>query len=274
MPDSTTQAATTALTLDDFLHGRPERVLRATASPRVLIVWQHGNEELGPRVGHHIYTQRPDLALHVDYMCGDPQGAVTQSPAAVLGYDINRSFGLGTGLLPYPRQRAQEILAVVERGYDYVLDLHTSIGEMEQFFIVRPELDTVAKAIIAASPTSKVVAMPDFVLQKTLIGCVPQAVAFECNEKFAETPAAVREVVAILETLVGMAAPTPRLREIFYVDGPIPKAQDPGEDAENFRLCRDGYYPVLLGKGKHAYRNDPSKEYACFGASRKRDIIL
>lgn len=261
-------------TLDDFLHGRPEHILHAQKKPKILLVWHHGNEELGARVAYHIYTQRPDLAHHVDYLCGDPAAAQTQSPAAVLGYDVNRSYEPSANP-DYAQTRAQEILHVIQQGdYDVVLDLHTSIGDLEQFFIVRPELDDAARRVIAASPTSKVVAMPRDVIAKTLLGHALNTVAFECNEQFAETPAATEEIVHVLEVLTGKRGPRPMLREIFYVDGLVLKTDDPGEDAENFIMTPAGYYPILLGKGKHAYRNDPTKDYVCFGAKRKQNIVL
>ncbi|HKX73517.1 MAG TPA: hypothetical protein VJM32_05860 [Candidatus Saccharimonadales bacterium] len=275
MSDATSRTTAEMFSLDDFVHGRPERIIHAAKSPKILIVWHHGNEELGPRAARHIFTQRPDLAPHVDYLCGDPQGAATQSPAAVLGYDVNRSYLPADGPASYAQQRAQEILAVIRAGnYDFVLDLHTAVGEQEQFFIVTQELTPLIKKAVGASPITKVVAMPDFVTRKTLIGYAPNAVAFEVNEKFSQTPQAVQEVASIIEVLVGKAAPTPLSRDIFYVDTLVPKDQDPGEDAENFKLCRDGYYPIILGTGRHAYRNDPTKDYACFGAKRKETLVL
>jgi hypothetical protein len=260
--------------LDDFLHGRPERILHAQKLPRILLVWHHGNEELCARVAYHVYTQRPDLAAHIDYLCGDPAAAQSQSPAAVLGYDVNRSY-IPVAEPDYAQTRAQEILQTIQKGnYDIVLDLHTTTNESEQFFIIRSQLDEAAKRVIAASPTNKAVAMPDDVTEKTLLGHAPNAIAFECNEAFAETPTALQEIIHVLEVLTGKREPQPLPREIYYVDGLVPKAEDPGEHAENFVLTPAGYYPVLLGKGKHAYRKDPTKPYACFGAKRKQDIVL
>lgn len=276
MPELALQAplADQLFTLDDFLHGRPERIVHAQKLPKILLVWQHGNEELCARVAYHIYTQRADLAAHVDYLCGDPAAAQQKSPAAVLGYDVNRSYQPAAEP-DYAQARAQDILHVIGQGnYDIVLDLHTTTNESEQFFIIRSTLDDTAKRIIAASPTVKVVAMPDDVIQKTLIGHAPNAIAFECNEEFAATDTALQEIIHIVEVLTGKRQPTPMAREIYYVDGLIPKTEDPGEDADNFVLTPAGYYPVLLGKGKHAYRKDPTKPYACFGAKRKQDIVL
>jgi hypothetical protein len=261
-------------TLDNYLHGRPARMVHAQKTPKILIVWHHGNEELAPRVAHYIYTQRPDLVRHVDYICGDPQAAEKQAPAATLGYDVNRSY-YPEAESKYAHACAQEILRVANGGgYDFVLDLHTTTNETKEFFIIRHELDDVAKRIIAASPVVNVVAMPDHVLQKTLLGYAPKAIALECNEDFGNSPAGLDLVVRTMEVLVGLRAPQPIQREVFYVDRLIMKADDPGDDADNFVLTPAGYYPILLGKGKHSYRNDPTKDYACFGARHKQDITL
>lgn len=261
-------------TLDDYLHGRPVRVVRAQKNPKVLVVWHHGNEELAPRVAHYIYTQRPDLAAHVDYICGDPAAAQTQAPAATLGYDVNRSYQ-PTAEPDYAQTCAQEILHLARNGgYDIVLDLHTTTNETEEFFIIRHELDDIAKRVIAASPVTKAVAMPGHVLQKTLLGHAPNAIAMECSETFGNSPAGLRMVIATIEASVGLRQPQPKNREVFYVDSLVLKTDDPGEDADNFVLTPAGYYPILLGKGKHAYRNDPTKDYVCFGAKHKQDIVL
>jgi hypothetical protein len=62
-------------TVEDFIHGDPTDIMIATQRPKILVLWPHGNERLGPRIGHHIATERPDLLRHVDYMCGSPQAA-------------------------------------------------------------------------------------------------------------------------------------------------------------------------------------------------------
>src|SRR6185436_10666281 len=95
MESTSLKSTTHIFTLNDFLHGRPEAIIQATKSPKILILWPHGNEELGPRLGHHIYTQRPDLLAHIDYLCGNPRAAAQTPPANYTESDLNRDFNLG-----------------------------------------------------------------------------------------------------------------------------------------------------------------------------------
>ena len=108
-------------TLEDFRRGQPEEIMQAQpdAEPRIFMMWPHGNERLGSAVGHHIYTQRPELLDHVDYMCGnplaagqDPQGRYTTGTAVGYtkdGTDLNRSFSPDVEPQSYEEHRARKI---------------------------------------------------------------------------------------------------------------------------------------------------------------------
>gem|GEM_PF-3445508 len=48
-------------TEESFVHGQPELLMDADQTPRVLITWMHGDETLGPRVGHHLFAEEQEL---------------------------------------------------------------------------------------------------------------------------------------------------------------------------------------------------------------------
>src|SRR4029078_6860219 len=112
--------------LGSFLNGAPERVLAATKTPKVLITWLNGAEPLSAHVAHHLYTERPDLAAHVDYLCGNPRAAGSVPAQGFWESDLNRSFDFTRPAQTYEQKRAVEIAELAKR-YDYVLDIHNAV---------------------------------------------------------------------------------------------------------------------------------------------------
>lgn len=264
----------TRYTLNDFIHGRPERLFNATVTPKILVVWQHGDEELGPRFGYFIASQRPDLLKHVDYLCGNPVAAAHYRDKGFVDSDLNRAYNLADDHKNYEAQRAQQILTTIKNGnYNYVLDLHTTVTDVERLLIVQHDTPIV-RHMISASPVKRVFVLSrDFGLT-ALAGHVPDYMAIEYNQKIAATPKAMDELATLVDCLIGTKEPNPQVREFYYMDGLIPKEYDPGDDARNFVLCKDGYYPVLIGHGLRSYREDPTKKYIGFAARRKEEFLL
>ena len=261
-----------SFTEDDFIHGHPETMIQADTRPKVLIVWPHGDETLGPRLGYRIQSEHPDLLGHVDYMCGNPYAASKNPPERYIETDLNRSFNPAAAPASYEEKRAQIILDQIEIGdYDYVLDVHTSTTDVGRFFLANHRTKAV-DTIIAASPLTRIVMMPDHIAQAGLIGQVPNAVSIEYDRRVAET-CGVEESLLLIDGLV-QARPLVELqeREFFYVTRPIPKTEDPGLQAPNFKLCADGYYPVLFGQ--NSYRSDPSKPYLGFAATSREVVTM
>ncbi len=270
-------------TESDFMHARPKQIVKATKRPRIYIVWPHANETLGPRVGYEMYANRPRLLDNVDYVCGNIL-ASQNSPAIIKpgvagrytknGTDLNRSFQTNGSPASYEERRAEEILAQIKNGdYDYVLDLHTSTTEVGKCILVSDEYfhNRAVQDMIAASPIAHVVVLPASIARMGLIGNVPNSISIEYHAPVAQK-AGVGDVLAIIKGLIeGAPTGNPIEREAFYVSGLIPKSQDPGLSCKNFELCKDGYYPVLFGE--NTYRNDPSKDYLGFAASR-RDVFF
>ncbi|HXH27284.1 MAG TPA: succinylglutamate desuccinylase/aspartoacylase family protein [Candidatus Acidoferrum sp.] len=261
-------------TNNDFRHGRPQVLMQADKHPKILLLWQHGDERLGPDLGYYLYSQRPDLLQYVDYLCGNPQAASQDPPAHWTDADLNRSYGQSAEPT-YETKRAREIVDIIRQGnYEYVLDVHTSVTDVGHFAIA-PRLSTAVRRLIAASDEQRVVVLSPDLYQVSLAGQFEQVLALEYNQALADQPETLEQLATMLDRLAGLQPATePRAREIFYIDGPIPKAEDPGVDARNFELCKDGYYPVLLGTGKRSYREDPTKTYLGFAARRREEVVL
>jgi hypothetical protein len=100
----------------------------------------------------------------------------------------------------------------------------------------------------------------------------PQSVSVEYEREKAARVGVEETLVTIEGRVAGRPLVGPQERAFYYVSHPIPKTQDPGLDAKNFELCADGYYPVLLGE--NSYRNDPTKTYLGFAATRREILII
>jgi hypothetical protein len=281
-------------TLGDFERGVPERLLDAVDENRGLILWPHGHEKLGARVGHYLYTQRPDLLPHVDYICGNPLAAAMNeqdtSSVETPGYegkgtDLNRGFLPGTIPRSYEEHRAQEIMALIsERNYRWILDLHTTTTDSDRFLIISEKFidGPVAQSIIAAAPMPRIARWPEYVelpsgerdplALKGLIGNFPQSASVECDHKLVDS-VGVPEVVLLIEGLVrGVPQVQAQRRQIFDVTGYIPKDDQLGADARNFYPTPEGLYPVLNGDNR--YRADETKPYKGFYATSVTEAII
>jgi hypothetical protein len=267
-----------------FINGAPETLFQAEQQPKILVVWPHGDELLGPKLGYHLATERRDLLEHVDYMCGNPEAAQASPSRRYIETDLNRSFAPAGEPSSYEERRAQAILGTIRTGgYNYVLDLHTSTTDVDRFFLAGRERNDAVDTMVGASVVDRVVIMPDMVKMvgsesrvplglSGLIGQVPHSVSVEYNADLANE-VGVDETVLMLDGLIaGTSLVAAKPRDFFYVDGFIPKTNDPGEAARNFELCAEGYYPVLYGE--NTYRKDPTKPYLGFAATVKDTIIL
>lgn len=261
-----------------IVHGVPAERITATGSPRIHIVALHGEEELAGLVEHEIQVGRRDLQEYVDYTCGNPKaaakGARSQNPELD---DLNRSFNLPPEHPRYnsPERHIADRLLPSLLSYDYVLDTHTTDTGQGRFFLTAQPEHPAVRAVIAASTIDQIVVLPPPVTAPSLIGNVPQSISLEYNEILAHTPQAIAEILHIIDGLIAGKPQhdKPLPRYFYHVGHAVPKAADPG-NVRNFELCNEGYYPVLFGEGPKSYRNDPSKTYLGFAATRREAVIL
>jgi hypothetical protein len=286
------------LTEHDFMRGNPESIITAI-DPSVFVLWAHGDETLGARVGHHMYSQRPELLMEsVDYACLNPIAAAQEPPVrdtsnfpqpvegySVPGTDANRSYSPSDGPQSYEEHRDAWVLSLIaERGYDSSLDVHTTKSDLSSCLIVSEEFfetpDT--RRIIAASRLSRIIVLPLFVpstedpsitkplVTLGLIGKNNKTVSIEYSRDVADAVGVPETMMMIDNLLTGnqQFADTPR--DVFYVTHSLPK----NLDFSTIRNCQqhpDGYWPVLCS-ADNEYGKDPSKDYSGFAATR-REIV-
>lgn len=257
----------------DFVEGRVESMTNPDAP--IFMTWPHGDETLGPRTQYHLYSERKDLLPYVDYLCGNPQAASQDPAARYVDEDLNRAYRPGAEPGTYEQKRAQRTREMIdEGGYRFILDMHTTVVEQEDCIILDGRiLDTPpVQEILAASPVRHIVVFPPEIAQQGLIGNVPGSVSVEYNRRLADE-VGVDHMATTIEGLVrGEPLHDPLERQLFHVDGLIPKSEDPGLDAKNFEVCADGYIPVLFGE--NSYRKDPTKNYLGFRAIRSEVVVL
>jgi hypothetical protein len=239
--------------------------------PRILIIGLHGNEELAARTAHRISTRYPELLKHVDYICGNPIAAAAYTRASTPMSDLNRSFKPKVQPLTYEEHRAQQLLPIIKK-YDYVLDIHTSQSDCDRLFLTANPENAAACKIISCSTIKRIVVMPQHIASDSLIGRVGQCVSIEYNESLAHSSEGPEEIVSIIKSLIKSSSANCQ-REFYYVDYAVPKSEDPG-DVQNFVRCGAGYYPILFGTGPKTYRNNPSKRYLGFAATKMERAVL
>ena len=254
-------------------------IIGATGDPKILVIWQHGDEPIGPKVGHRIYSEHSDLLEHVDYVCGNPRAASKVPPSrdSQGGSDLNRAYSSST-VSTYEDTRADIIRGLIlDNDYDYILDLHTTRTEGGGYFIAdeRTVGNRAVKKMIGSSLLRNVVVFPERIARDGLIGNYPNAISIEYEKPVAnkvgvdETILLIRELV---ESGVTSSGSLRRKRNFYAVTDKIYKTEDPGLTAKNFQLTEAGYYPILFGE--NTYRTDPTKDYLGFKATSVTTKVL
>ncbi len=262
--------------IGDFLNGTVEEVIM-TSEPTVAVTWLHTNEPHAPRVAHRLYTERPDLAPYVNYICGDPITAQNDPARGFNNNDLNRSFDTQkVGATPtYEQTRAAHILRAIERAR-YVVDPHNTVSPNFGKIAIADQRFAhtgAVRDILAASVLDRILLMTPEVSQDCLIG-EPLGRAVTLEYQMELTDEGVDETIRTIEALItGKPPHEPFVREVFTVGRPIPKSEDPGLDVKNFELYSprngDAYYPLFLGTGPRSYREDRTKTYCGFAATRE-----
>lgn len=276
-------------TAEEFMRGTPEEIFGASRDPSIFMIWPHGDETLGPLTAHRIASGYPELHPHVDYMCGNPRAAAAAPPVrhtegpsegfAADGTDMNRDYTPGITPVSYEQHRATYARKTMEygsrgEGYTYILDAHTSLSAVGRCMLISEKYQhsRAVRAIIACSPITRIVVLPDAIARDGLIGNYDNAVSLEY-----ERPMVERGVTDTLITIRGLVRGVPlvaaRSREFYHVTGGIPKGNEPPRNAPNFVWYGEGgYFPVLFGE--NSYRKDPTKPYVGFAATRREIVTL
>jgi hypothetical protein len=231
--------------------------------PLILVIGaQHGDERLGPRLQRRLQKYGAQFA-NIDYICGNPRAY--RANTRFIDTDLNRSYNPGTPLT-YEEKRAQKILQFIrDKGYDYVLDVHTSTADVGRFFITT-ETDGAAGRIIAGTSFERVVVMPKHIVDCSLIGQIPQAISIEYDRELARHPAALEELVSLLDNL-SEGTHIHALRDVYYVRDTIAAESNADLSHKNFTLTEQGYYPILFGEKTYT-------QHRGFAAYHKVSVVI
>lgn len=204
----------------------------------------HGNERFGEAVFDYLKTHQVEFQGVTAVLANE---SAMEAGERFIDEDLNRAFpGDSQG---NNEQRIAAELTEFTKGFDYVLDLHTTSSPLKRSVAIVPNLGEAARVIIQASPYTEVIHMEAKLTASALIGNVQNAVSLELNEDYAQTPAAMQEITAIIHHLLhGTTEPT-RERNIYKVTGTIPKEITLPGNAQNFKFIPElNITPFLIGE--------------------------
>ncbi len=206
-----------------------------------IVCCQHGNERFGLTVFEYISSHLTDFPGVKLILANEP--AIEQN-IRFLETDLNRSFpGSPTG-------KKEECLAYnllrEVANIPYLLDIHTTTSDIRMVPILTT-LNEQTKHIINLTSSHEVVLIEPPLAGHSLIGNVPAGVSLEFGNSFSKTQTALQETIATIRGILNSTHTNPSPREIFRVDGNIPKSIPIPNDAANFkRIDTLGVYPILL----------------------------
>ncbi len=227
----------------------------------LIVACLHGSETFGLAVAN--YFAKHKLA-EVECIVGNPRAVALK--VRFLDSDLNRSFGgAGKG---YEGRRAA-YLAQKIKDYNYVLDIHNTTTSVDSTPIAA-NLSKKTLAILNLHPSSEVALMPPRLARHALIGNHSGAVSLEYSFSFSKKAAALREVVAIVNSLLDGTPSKPKQRKVFYIKGTIPLTEGRPRIGKKFNfkyIPQIGGYGFLIGEEGY-------KTYQGFIATNVRKLII
>ncbi len=226
------------------------KILTSDTQPiRLAIVCcQHGNERFGLTVFEYISAHLSDFPGVKLILANEP--AVEQNIRSI-ETDLNRSFPGSLG--GTQEERLAHALLHEVAGIPYLLDIHTTTSEIRMVPILTV-LNEQTKHIVNLTSSREVVLIEPPLANHSLIGNIAGGVSLEFGNPFSKTPTALDETLTIIRGILNSTPTTPSPRDIFHVDGNIPKSTPIPKDAKNFkRIDSLSVYPILLHEA--AYTN-------------------
>lgn len=232
----------------------------------LLLGSQHGNELLGDRLHDYIQANHTELLPYIVFRIGNPRAH--EANVRYLESDMNRSYT--TSEDTYEARQAKDLLSYIKNEhFDLVLDLHTTVCIQPPCIIIR-DITISNIDFLRATSIDKIVLLQDPMVETTLAGVCPQAVAIEIsnNDVAANLDSLCRAIKKYVENDI-----TPAEKSVYTVESLLLKAEaSPDEVGEliNFQPTRAGYIPILTGE--NSYKKNT--HYLGFKATKEERITL
>jgi succinylglutamate desuccinylase len=226
------------------------KICTSDVQPTILAIvcCQHGNERFGLTIFEYISLHLTDFPGAKLILANEP--AVEQN-IRFIESDLNRSFP-GSPNGTKEERLANELLREVA-NIPYLLDIHTTTSDIRMVPILT-SLNDQTKHIINLTSSREVVLIEPPLSGHSLIGNISAGVSLEFGNLFSETQTALQETLSIIQGILHSTHVNPSPRELFRVDGNIPKSTPIPTDAANFKNIDSlGVYPILLHEA--AYTN-------------------
>lgn len=225
------------------------KIYPSKTKPVVTIVaCMHGDETFGLTVVD-FFKDRLDQFPGLQLVIANEE-AVAQNKRFI-ETDLNRSFP-GNVNGSKEERLAVELFEVV-RSSSYVLDIHNTTSDILMTPIVTG-MDDQTKRIINLCSSKEIAYIQKPLSDKALGGQMQGCVSLEFVFAYAQTQQAKLDVENIIDGLLANESQIPKMREVFYIDGSIPKSKELPKQVKNFQYISTlGVYPFLLYE--RAYTN-------------------
>lgn len=220
------------------------KIYSSLTQPIVTIVaCVHGDEIFGLTIVDHFKNkldQFPGLQLVIAN-----EEAVAQKKRFI-DIDLNRSFAV-LSPVSHEEQLAVKLLDAV-RSSGFVLDIHNTTSDI----LMTPIVTTInhkIKRIINLCSSREVAYVQKPLADKSFIGQLDGGVSLEFGFDYAKTAQAMNDVEQIVAGLLYSRSIKPIVREIYCIDGSIPKSISLLGDVKNFEFIETlRVYPFLFGE--------------------------
>ncbi len=210
----------------------------------------HGNEVLGKKI---IETLKDISLVQGTIVLLLANTEAMKQGKRFIDADLNRCFpGKENG--NHEEKLAISLLDELSKC-DYVIDLHSTSAETENFIIITKE-DEETKKLVHSVPLNKVVLMKNNLIEtKTLIDNVGCGISLEFDERIKpeEASLVVMNCLRNLKLVNGKCKSEIPIRYLVY--GDMKKSRDNiGLELINFReveVCGEKFYPILFGEKEY-----------------------
>jgi succinylglutamate desuccinylase len=226
-----------------------------------VIACQHGDEVFGLKVLNHLkcYTNK-----NIVTAIGNPKAVAKK--VRFIESDLNRSFGAVTKMTLESQMADQIVLDIDKHNPDFIIDLHTSVVEVNEVAILaesNPKVISLSKAL----GVDYAAVMPESINQNTLIGQFrDKALSLEFGVGLRSDELAANVAERINKLSSGKLVHQKKTIKVLKINRLIEKREAVEVELANYVYNEKlGGYPFLTGKDNYA-------EHAGFLALERSEI--